>query len=99
MPDARPLDARYLYVLKDTTGVFYVTGEPTLGDIERVKAGGLEIIRLSDLWHLGPDEAWYALEIGALSAIYAIPGPPVNLPLSHLRGWQALNRSPVTAVP
>lgn len=85
MPDTRPLDARYLYVLKDGTGVFYVTGEPTLGDIERVKAGGLEIIRLSDLRHLGTDEAWHPPKVGALSAIYRIPGPPVNLPLDAIK--------------
>lgn len=86
MSDARPLDARYLYVLKDANGVFYVTGEPTLGDIERVKAGGLEIIRLSDLQHLGPDGAWHPPTVGGLSTIYRISGPPVNLPLEGIRG-------------
>lgn len=85
MPDARPLDARYLYVLKDATGVFYVTGEPTLEDIERVKAGGLEIIRLSDLRHLGADVAWHLPKIGTLSVMYAIHGPPINLPLDTLK--------------
>ncbi len=85
MPDLRPLDARYLYVLKDSTGVYYVTGEPTLGDIERVKDGGLEIIRLSDMRHLAADEAWHLPEVGAVSVIYAIPGPPVNLPLDTLK--------------
>lgn len=82
MPDARPLDARYLYVLKDTTGVFYVTGEPTQGDIERVNAGGLEIIRLSDMRRLDQDGAWHPPAVGGLSTIYRIPGPPINLPLN-----------------
>jgi hypothetical protein len=85
MPDIRPLDARFLYVLKDGSGVYYVTGEPTLGDIERVKAGSLEIIRLSDFRHLGTDETWQAPKIGALSAIYGIPGQPVNLPLDAVK--------------
>lgn len=85
MADARPLDARYLYVLKDATGVFYVTGEPTLGDIERAKAGGLEIIRLSDLRHLGADGVWHPPSVGGLTSIYGIPGPPLNLPLDSLK--------------
>lgn len=85
MPDVRPLDARYLYVLKDATGVFYVTGEPTLGDIERVKAGGLEIIRLSDMQHLGADGAWHPPKVGGLTSIHGVPGPPLNLPLDALK--------------
>lgn len=89
MADARPLDARYLYVLKDATGVFYVTGEPTLADIERVKASGLEIIRLSDLRHLCPDGAWHPPSVGGLTTIYRIPGPPVNLPLESIKGSAA----------
>jgi hypothetical protein len=83
MPDARPLDARYLYVLKDATGVYYVTGEPTLGDIERVKAGSLAIIRLADLQHLGEDGEWQPPAVGALNTIFdpSAPGQPINLPL------------------
>ena len=80
MADARPLDARYLYVLKDATGVFYVTGEPTLGDIEEVRAGGADIIRLSDFRYLGSEGAWHPPRVGSLSTFYGIPGPPVNLP-------------------
>jgi hypothetical protein len=85
MADARPLDAYYLYVLKDATGVFYVTGEPTLGDIERIKAGGLEIIRLSDLRHLGADGVWHPPKVGGLTSMYSMPGPPLNLPLDSLK--------------
>lgn len=88
MPDVRPLDARYLYVLKDATGVFYVTGEPSLGDIERVKAGDLEIIRLSDFRYLGADGKWHPPKVGTLSTLYGIPGPPVNLPLDAVKRSQ-----------
>lgn len=97
MADARPLDARYLYVLKDATGVFYVTGEPTLGDIERVEAGGLEILRLFDMWHLGADGAWHPPTVGGLTTIYCIPGPPVNLPLESIRDSTGTKHSSVPA--
>ncbi len=93
MPDLRPLDARYLYVLKDSTGVYYVTGEPTLGDIERVKAGGLEIIRLSDLRHLGVDGAWHPPAVGGLTTIYRIPGPPVNVAIGSIGDAVPASRS------
>jgi hypothetical protein len=93
MPDLRPLDARYLYVLKDSTGVYYVTGEPTLGDIERVKDGGLEIIRLSDFRHLGVDGAWHPLTAGGLTTVYGILGPPANLPLESIRASAATIRA------
>jgi len=85
MSDARPLDARYLYVLKNATEVFYVTGDPTLGDIERNKAGALEIIRLSDLRHLGPSGDWHPPKVGALTSFYGMPGPPLNLPIDTLK--------------
>ncbi len=98
MPDARPLDACYLYVLKDATGVFYVTGNPTLADIERVKAGGLEIIRLSDLRYFGADEAWHPPKVGSLTTIYRIPGPPLNIPLDLIKGSMATNETSSIAI-
>ncbi len=88
MPDTRPRDARYLYVLKDGTGVYYVTGDPTLADIERVKTSGLEIIRLSDFRYLGADGEWHPPKVGTLSTLYRMPGPPVNLPLDAVKRSQ-----------
>lgn len=87
MADHRPVDARYLYVLKDEPEVYYVAGEPTAGDMERVRQGSLAIIRLADLWHLAEDGIWRSPKIGALNTLYQpdAPGSPVNLPRDVLK--------------
>lgn len=94
MSDFRPLDARYLYVLKDSPGIYYVTGEPTLGDIERVKTGHLAIVRLADLRHLGEDEQWHTPEVGVLNTLYdrKASRQPINLPLALAEQLRRLQR-------
>ena len=88
MPDPRPLYARYLYMLKNAPGVFYVSGDPSLGDREAVKTDGLEIVRLSDFRYLGADGQWHPPKVGALSTIHGLPGPPLNLPVDAMKRSQ-----------
>lgn len=74
-----PKDARYLYVAKDRDSVFYVRGEPTNADFDRVANGLVEIIRLADGCYWKAGGGWTTPEVSALTMMYGIGGPPVNV--------------------
>ena len=62
-----PTDLKYLFVFREgSSDVFVTTTAPTSEDLERVRFGLLDVIRLPDMRQLGKNGRWRTVEEGVL---------------------------------
>ncbi len=55
---------KYIFVGEDGEVIFYTDSEPTALDIQTVRQGYLQIIRVDDMTMMGKDDAWVPIEKG-----------------------------------
>lgn len=62
----------YLFVFREgTTALFTVDGIPTPHDVEAVRCGTIDIVRLRDLRRMDGEGRWLPLDAGALTSVVA----------------------------